>query len=199
MLQLLLSMRQSEVLPWEIDAPESWEWETRHPVVGSSQMHCTSRNRTNCSWIINAHLLAWIYSTSPCDHTLFMSVPMSLACTFHGCFMSYARPHINVIKAYWLLCIGWGAGSALHGRVLMKVVRWRQSCQTQKHFTRLHLSWFCQSTQCTASKREIRARSHFTAQCPAVYTALRGCSTGMPLCVWTKILSSKVSSSEHLL
>lgn len=60
--------------------------------------------------------------------------------------------------------------AGFHARVLMKVVRWRPSYQTQKHFTRLHLSWLSQFIACEG---EIRATSHFTAQCPCSCPLMR--------------------------
>lgn len=54
---------------------------------------------------------------------------------------------------------------------LVKVVRWRPSCQTQKHFSTLHLSWLCQSIEC---KREINGEKPFYSTMPCcLYTTQR--------------------------
>lgn len=115
-----------------------------------------------------------------------MSVRKSLTSTFRSYFMSYALLYILpdlIVKAIMVftlsMCALGGTVSAqteaaLHGKVLMKVVRWRPSCQTQQHFTRLHLSWFCRCTQCTAGREGNKGEKPFYSTMPrCLYTTPR--------------------------
>lgn len=89
--------------------------------------------------------------------------PPEYAIAVHVCCQSCAYAH-------WWYSVCKKAEAGFHARVLMKVVRWRPSYQTQKHFTRLHLSWLSQFIACEG---EIRATSHFTAQCPCSCPLMR--------------------------
>lgn len=77
--------------------------------------------------------------------------------------------------------------AGFHSRMLMTVVRRRLSCQTQKHFTRLHLSWSV-SEHSTRSRREGNKGREAILQHNAQLFIhhSRGLSTGMSLWIFDK-------------
>lgn len=123
-----------------------------------------------------------------CDHALCilcLSFLMCLICILHGwctrCdllrIMLYSYSHWCVVTVH-ICALAWVVKCLCElrlvprGSVLMKVVRWRLSCQTQKHFARPDLSRLCQNTQYAAGERGKKGKKAFYST--------------MPCCLYTK-------------
>lgn len=92
------------------------------------------------------------------------------------------------------LCTGWGCFSLPSAGDGGPVKAW--TVKQEYALADCICHGFVRAVDAQQASNKIRARSHFMAQCPAVYTPLCGCLSGMSLWVLTKTRNHYVQ--EHL-